>query len=130
MEILSLRLAENKPQEECLYGLLPCILDQCFPAGEQNKATIVGKIKKVIEEWRDLLKSFIHCAADEDLVMELIEEYCRSTPFVQSCFHLILPPFNNEELLNDEAIFRWKEKAEAESANNKVLTEMLKQVFV
>jgi len=132
MEILSLRLSENKSPGECLYGLLPCIFDQCFPKDCKDMNIIVGKIKEVIEEWKDLLKEFIHDPVDEDIVTEILEEYCKASSFLQSCFHLLLPPLNLNELISDKAVFRWKEKAEQESANNPIVATMLKnaQVFI
>eukprot|EP00826_Nyctotherus_ovalis_P053995 TRINITY_DN7050_c0_g2_i2.p1 TRINITY_DN7050_c0_g2~~TRINITY_DN7050_c0_g2_i2.p1 ORF type:complete len:668 (+),score=207.12 TRINITY_DN7050_c0_g2_i2:171-2174(+) len=130
MEILSLRLSENKLPGECLYGLLPCILDQCFVGGAKDMKVVVGRIKKVIDEWKDLLKDFIHEPIDEDSVIEILEDYCKASPFLQSCFHLLLPPLNQEELISDEAVFRWKQKAEAESSTSPAVATMLKNALV
>ncbi len=126
MEILSLRLAENKSPSDCLYGVMPCLLDQCFPKDETNLQTIVGRIKAVVDEWKGLLKEFIHDPVDEDILVEIVEEYCMKTEFLQACFHLLLPPLYQAELLSDTAVFRWRDKAKT---GGPVLAKFLANVF-
>jgi len=132
MEILSLRLAENKSPGECLYGIIPCILDTIFTPSDQKMPVIVKKIKSTVDEWQGFLKDFIHDSTDEDVTIEIIEEYCSKSDFLTSCFHLILPPMQDAELLSDTAIYRWADKVTEQiksDKKNSQIEKMLKNVF-
>jgi hypothetical protein len=61
------------------------------------------------------LKEFVRDPVDEDVLIELAEEFCSKTEALQNSFHLLLPPLWEQDILSEDSLTRWKTRSQSPS---------------
>ena len=100
MELINLRLAENKSFSECVESIFGDILRR---VGHKEKEPL--KFIAYLTNWLPLLNKFIIGTKEMHRAIEVIEQYCKDNRAIS--FHLIVQLLFKEELLREDVIIEW-----------------------
>ena len=91
LEIKSLKLTFNQENNAVIEALIPMILNSVKPKNDQvSDAQFDEDIKKVICEWKYLLKEFSSDSEDQNYLIEECEIHCSVEKEFQNKFLVIL----------------------------------------
>lgn len=100
MELINLKLAENKSFSQCVEAIFGDILKR---VGNKEKEAL--KFIGYLTKWLPLLNKFIIGVPEMQRAVEVVEGYCRTNKTIG--FHLIIQLLYKEEMLKEDVIIQW-----------------------
>ncbi len=114
LEVMNLKLAENKSFDEATRAVYQCVLNKHFKIDQND---ILGSLR-YLTKFSPLIKKFIHEKKEMNSVIEITEEFCKKLKDIK--FHLITQLLFKEEILNEDVILDWFElKKNSENKDDK-----------
>eukprot|EP00123_Amoebidium_parasiticum_P018232 comp24137_c0_seq1/m.43888 comp24137_c0_seq1/g.43888 ORF comp24137_c0_seq1/g.43888 comp24137_c0_seq1/m.43888 type:complete len:666 (-) comp24137_c0_seq1:679-2676(-) len=109
LEINASKHAYNIPPREVTEMVLESILDLSKDAPDAK--ALGTQLAKNIHALKGILANYVKSGADELVVVESLEEYCLANPAFETMMQRLLQIMYKEELLEEDAIFKWFNRA-------------------
>lgn len=109
VEINSLKFSNNKSFADCIFSVVPELIESVLEQQDLKIQDIIGRLDKLLSEYSEILKTFIISANEESCLIECIEKCWIDHVKLHSGFHLLLQIVWKAKLLPNEALIKWSE---------------------
>lgn len=121
LEVNSLRLSYNLQFSDCASAIFYSVMKLALESPYSTNGELFTNVEKVVAEWKDLLKHYLHSVDEEFEVIQKFEEMClESTKVFSPLFAKILHELYDKELVTEDAILQWASEKESADESDRV----------